>query len=48
MADRRLRHGLQDLAECALYGQEDETVDHLLTSCVYVREPWFRLLRPDS
>lgn len=44
-ADRRKRHGLQDLADCALYGQEDKTVDHLLVSCVYARELWRHLLR---
>jgi len=38
MADRRKRHGLQDSAECALCGQDDETVYHLLVSCVFARE----------
>jgi len=46
--DHRKRHGLQDSAECVLYGQEDETVDHLLASCVFIRELWFRLLRPSG
>jgi hypothetical protein len=44
-AERRMRHGLQDTADCALCSQEDETVDHLLLSCVYTRELWSRLLR---
>ena len=30
----------------ALYGQEDETVDHLLACCVYARELRCRILRP--
>jgi len=47
-ADRRKRHGLQDSAECVLCGQEDETMDHLLASCVFTRELWFRLLRPSG
>jgi hypothetical protein len=29
---------------CALYDQEDETTDHLLTSCTFTREVWTRLL----
>jgi hypothetical protein len=47
-ADCRRRHGLQDSAECALYGQEDETVDHLFASCVFAREVWFRVLHPSG
>jgi hypothetical protein len=43
-ADRRKRRGLQDSAECALCSQDHETVDHLLVSCVFVRELWHRLL----
>ena len=38
------RHGLQDTADCALCAQEDETVDHLLISCVYARGLWSCLL----
>jgi hypothetical protein len=44
-AARRMRHGLQSSANCALCGQADETVDHLLTSCVFTREVWFRTLQ---
>jgi hypothetical protein len=47
-AHRRMRHGLQEFAACALCEQEDETVDHLLASCVYSRELWYRLLRPSG
>jgi hypothetical protein len=32
----------------ALYGQEDETVDHLFASCVFAREVWFRVLHPSG
>ena len=45
MAERRARHGLQESATCSLCLQEDETVDHLLLSCVvFSREVWARLL----
>jgi hypothetical protein len=43
-AERRRRHGLQQGAECTLCDQQDETRDHLLSSCVYTREVWHRLL----
>uniref|UniRef100_K3YEF7 Uncharacterized protein n=1 Tax=Setaria italica TaxID=4555 RepID=K3YEF7_SETIT len=39
------RHGLRDRDECAMCAQEVETMDHLLTSCVHIREAWFRILR---
>jgi len=42
-AARRARHGLQQTASCSLCGQQ-ETSDHLLLSCVFSREVWFRLL----
>lgn len=42
--DRRKRHGLQDDDLCALCDQASETTDHLLLSCVYSREVWFRIL----
>lgn len=44
-SDRLQRHGLQNHRPCALCSQEVETADHLLTSCVYSREIWYRLLR---
>jgi hypothetical protein len=43
-AKRRRRHGLQQSASCVLCAQEDETTDHLLCSCVFAREVWYRLL----
>lgn len=44
-ADRRKRHGLQDSDVCALCGQAPETTDHMLLSCVFAREVWWRTLR---
>jgi hypothetical protein len=38
MVERRMRHDLQQNADCALCAQDDETIDHLLTSCVFTRE----------
>lgn len=43
-ADRRRRHGLQQEATCSLCDQEDETRDHLLSSCTVTREIWAWLL----
>jgi hypothetical protein len=43
-AERRMRHRLQQHADCALCGQCDETTDHLLSACVFTREVWYRLL----
>lgn len=44
-AERRMRHGLQPSATCAMCDQSEETIDHLLCSCVYAREVWARILR---
>jgi len=44
-AARRMCHGLQSSADCALCGQAEETVDHLLSSCVFTREVWFHILQ---
>lgn len=43
-AERRKRHGLQPEATCSLCDQEDESVDHLLSSCPVTREVWAWLL----
>jgi hypothetical protein len=40
-----LCHGLPNSGPCILCAQEDETVDHLLLTCVYSREVWFKVLR---
>jgi hypothetical protein len=42
--DRHHRHNLQDDDSCALCGQLAETLDHLLLSCIFSRELWFKLL----
>lgn len=44
-SERRHRHGLQDQGTCALCSQQDELLDHLLLTCVYSREVWFKVLR---
>jgi len=41
-ADRlQKKRGLPHPAHCPLCDQEDETVQHLLTSCVFARQFWF-------
>ncbi|WVZ79231.1 hypothetical protein U9M48_026835 [Paspalum notatum var. saurae] len=43
-ADRLARRGLEHPERCPLCDQEDETVQHLLTSCVFARSVWFAVL----
>ena len=43
-AARRKRHGLQDEDLCVLCAQSSETIDHLLTTCPFSREIWFKIL----
>jgi len=42
-ASRRKKRELQDCDLCALCHQAPETMNHLLTACVYTREVWARL-----
>lgn len=42
-ADRLARRGLPHPEQCALCDQEDEDINHILISCVFAREFWFRL-----
>ena len=42
---RSKRHGLQDDDLCVLCAQSSETIDHLLTTCPFSREVWFKILR---
>jgi hypothetical protein len=42
-ADRLAKRGLDHPVQCPLCDQEDETVHHLLISCVFSREVWFRI-----
>jgi hypothetical protein len=44
-ADRLAKRGLDHPSKCPLCDQEAETFDHLLVSCVFSREFWFKLLR---
>jgi len=43
-ADRLARKGLEHPAACPLCNQAQETIDHLLVSCVFARQLWFNLL----
>jgi hypothetical protein len=45
MADRLARHGLDHPEKCPLCDQMEETMNHLLVSCVFSRQFWFNLLR---
>ncbi|XP_071678352.1 uncharacterized protein [Lolium perenne] len=44
-SDRRARHGLQDNPDpCATCLREEDTVDHILSHCLYARMVWFGCL----
>jgi len=43
-ADRLARRGLQHPDKCLLCDQEEETVQHILTSCVFARQVWTTVL----
>ena len=42
--DRLERKGLQHRAAYPLCDQAQETIDHLLVSCVFARQLWFSIL----
>ena len=44
-ADRLARRWLPHPEQCPLCDQEDETINHLLVSCVFTRQFWYFLLR---
>lgn len=44
-SERLQRQNLQNNGPCALCSQQPETLQHLLLSCPFSREVWFRLLR---
>jgi len=46
IADRLHKRGLPHPERCALCDQADETVQHILTSCVFARQFWFLVLQP--
>ncbi|KAJ1280495.1 hypothetical protein BS78_04G236900 [Paspalum vaginatum] len=43
-ADRSLKHGLPHPSVCLLCDQEDESIQHILVSCVFSRETWTKIL----
>jgi hypothetical protein len=43
--NRLARRGLPHPEHCPLCDQEDETLDHLLVSCVFTRKFWYMVLR---
>jgi len=45
-ADRLAKRGLSHPDKCPLCDQEEETIQHLLTSCVMARQVWCKLLTP--
>jgi len=44
IADHLTRRNLPYLEHCPLCDQTEETIDHLLVSCVFTRQAWFRIL----
>jgi len=44
-ADRLARRGLPHPEKCPFCDQEEETINHLLVSCVFARQFWYYLLR---
>ena len=44
-ADRLARRGLPHPATCPLCDQAEETIDHLMISCVLSRQFWFNILQ---
>jgi hypothetical protein len=42
--DHLARHGMNHPDRCPLCDQEEETIDHLLISCVFARRFWFTFL----
>ena len=44
-ADRLTRRNLPHPERCPLCDQAEETIDHLLVSCIFTRQVWFRILQ---
>ena len=44
-ADRLAKRGLAHPEKCPLCDQEEETINHLLLSCVFARQIWFEILQ---
>jgi len=45
-ADRLKKRGLDHPENCVLCDQEDETVQHILSNCVFTRQFWHNILTP--
>ena len=45
-ADRLQKRGLPHPERCPLCDQEEENIQHILTSCVFARQFWFAILQP--
>jgi hypothetical protein len=43
-ADRLARRGMDHPEHCPLCDQEEEVIDHLMLSCVFAREFWYKVL----
>jgi hypothetical protein len=44
MSDRLFRHGLQTYKDCVLCNQSPKDLDHLILTCSFNREVWFKVL----
>jgi hypothetical protein len=44
-ADRLAQRGLDHSEKCPLCDQDEETINHLLVSCVFAKQFWFEFLR---
>jgi hypothetical protein len=44
--DKLVKRGMDCSEQCSLCDQEQETINHLLTSCVFARQVWAGLLQP--
>jgi hypothetical protein len=40
-----LASGMDHPVQCLLCDQEDEDIDHLMLSCVFAREFWYKFLQ---
>jgi hypothetical protein len=47
-ADRLEKRGLPHPDACSLCDQQQETIQYLLTSCIFTRQFWFSILSPFS
>ncbi|GJN40630.1 hypothetical protein PR202_gb29876 [Eleusine coracana subsp. coracana] len=45
-ADRLQKRGLEHPERCVLCDQEEEMIQHILTSCVFARQFWNKILTP--